>query len=283
MIPPPAATIEDAIDIFDLVNSQGTKLTDAELALTHVVGKWPTARRIIKDKMERLKEDQFDFNLSFMTRALTTIVTKRAQYELIHSEPKNKLVKGWERLSKILDYLVTILPTKAYINSTGDMSTTNVLIPIIAYLNNNKGKFSDEANLNRALHFIYSALAWSRYSGQVDQRLEYDVSTIYRENNPWDKLIDALIDQRGRIEVSPNDLEGRTGGHPLYYMTFILAKSMGAIDWFNGLPLTSKLKGSYYVHSHHIFPASLLYKNNYDTDNHLHRKIVNEIANRAFF
>lgn len=279
---PPSATIEDAIDIFDLVNSQGTKLTDAELALTHVVGKWPTARRVIKEKLEVLKQDRFDFNLSFMTRALTTVVTKRAQLEIIHTEPRAKLVAGWERLSKILDYLVSILPSKGYINSTGDMSTVNVLIPVIAYLNNNKGKFTDEANLNRALHFIYSALAWSRYSSQVDQRLEYDVSTVYRENNPWDKLIDALIDQRGRIEVSPNDLEGRTGGHPLYYLTFILAKSLGAIDWFNGLPLTSNLKGAYYVHSHHIFPSALLYKHDYDINNHLHRKIVNEIANRAF-
>jgi len=33
---PSQANLTDAIDIFDLVNSQGTKLTDAELALTHV-------------------------------------------------------------------------------------------------------------------------------------------------------------------------------------------------------------------------------------------------------
>lgn len=279
---PSSATIEDAIDIFDLVNSQGTKLTDAELALTHVVGKWPQARRVVKDKIEVFKEKQFDFKLSFMTRALTTVVSHRALYETIHTEPKPKLTAGWDTLSKILDYLVTLLPSRAYINSTGDMSTTNVLIPIIAYLSQHKGSFPDEANLNRAVHFMYSALAWSRYSGQTDQKLESDVSVVFTENNPWDKLIDALIDQRGRIKVTPNDLEGRTAGHPLYYMTYILSKANGAIDWFNGAPLTSKQTGAYYVHSHHIFPTSYLYSNGYETDNHLHRKIVNEIANRAF-
>ena len=41
---PHDASLDDAIDIFDRVNSQGTKLTDAELALTHVTGKWPYAR-----------------------------------------------------------------------------------------------------------------------------------------------------------------------------------------------------------------------------------------------
>lgn len=279
---PSTATIEDAIDIFDLVNSQGTKLTDAELALTHVVGKWPQARRVIKEKIEFLKTSDFDFNLTFMTRALTTVVSQRALYETIHTEPKPKLTEGWSKLSKILDYLVTLLPARAYISSTGDISTTNVLIPIIAYLSQHSGKFPNEVNLNRAIHFIYSALAWSRYSGQTDQKLESDVSVVFRENNPWDKLLDALIDQRGRIMVTPNDLEGRTAGHPLYYMTYVLSKANGAIDWFNGAPLTSKQAGAYYVHSHHIFPTSYLYANGYDTDNHLHRKIVNEIANRAF-
>lgn len=279
---PASAQLEDAIDIFDLVNSQGTKLTDAELALTHVVGKWPLARRVIKEKIEALEKENYKFNLSFMTRCLTTTVSHRALYETIHAEPKESLIKGWNKLSKILDYLVSVLSSRGYIYSTDDMSTTNVLVPVVAYLGLHNGKFQDERSLNRALHFIYSALTWGRYSGQTDQRLDFDVSTMIRENNPWDKLIDALVDQRGRIDVKPNDLEGRTAGHPLYLMSYILAKANGAVDWFNGVSLSAKPKGLYHVHSHHIFPISILYENGYDIDNHLHRKVVNEIANRAF-
>lgn len=279
---PATADLEDSIDIFDLVNSQGTKLTDAELALTHVVGKWPQARRVIKEKMEFLEKQNFHFNLTFMTRSLTTVVAQRALYEAIHSEPKEKLIKGYNTLSKILDYIVSILPTRGFIHSTYDLNTTNVLVPIIAYLSQHNGKFPDEKNLNRALHFIYVALAWARYSGQTDQKLEFDVSIMFRENNPWEKLVDALIDQRGRIDVKPNDLEGRTASHPLYLITYILSKSQGAVDWFNGIPLTGKQAGTYYVHSHHIFPSSILYANGFDAENHLHRKVVNEIANRAF-
>jgi hypothetical protein len=282
LLVPASATLEDAIDIFDLVNSQGTKLTDAELALTHIVGNWPQARQVIKNKIQDLKTKNFNFNLTFMTRALTTVVSKRALYEAIHGEPKEKLKDGWKKLSKIMDYLVLILPNRAFIHSTYDLNTTNVLIPIIAYLNENNEKFPDDKNLKRAIHFIYIALAWARYSGQTDQKLEHDVSIMYRENNPWEKLVDALIDQRGRIEVKPNDLEGRTAGHPLYLITYIISKTQGATDWFNGMPLTGKETGSYTINSHHIFPSSILYKNSYDADNHLHRKIVNEIANRAF-
>ncbi|MBP9037827.1 MAG: DUF262 domain-containing protein [Candidatus Cloacimonas sp.] len=281
-IVPSSANLTDAIDIFDLVNSQGTKLSEAELALTHITGKWAQARRIMKKKIDDLKELDFSFDLSFMTRAMTVMVTKRALYETIHSYPKEALIEGWEKLSTILDYLVNILPHQAFIHSTSDMSTTNLLIPIIAYLSINGGKFPDEKNLKRALYFICTSMAWARYSGQTDQKLEYDVSVIMRENNPWDKLSEALIDQRGRIEVKPSDLEGRTMANPLYRITYIVAKSQGAVDWFNGAPLSSKQTGKYSVHSHHIFPTSLLYKNGYNSENHIHQKIVNEIANLAF-
>ena len=52
---PHHASLDDAIDIFDRVNSQGTKLTEAELALTHVTGKWPYARRAMKEKIDECR------------------------------------------------------------------------------------------------------------------------------------------------------------------------------------------------------------------------------------
>ena len=47
---PQGLDIDKAIDIFDRVNSMGTKLTEAELVLTHIAGRWPQARRVIKEK-----------------------------------------------------------------------------------------------------------------------------------------------------------------------------------------------------------------------------------------
>jgi uncharacterized protein with ParB-like and HNH nuclease domain len=49
---PPHANLDEAIDIFDRVNSQGTKLTEAELALTYVTGKWPRSAADFKTKDE---------------------------------------------------------------------------------------------------------------------------------------------------------------------------------------------------------------------------------------
>ena len=279
---PPDATIGEAIDIFDRVNSLGTKLTDADLALTHVTGTWPHARRKMKDKIGELSERNFYFDLTFTTRALTAVVAKRALFPSIHGRPREELELGWEHLETILDYLVTVLPQRMSIHSTEDLNTTNVLVPLVAYLALNEEKFPSDGSLKHACHWAYAAHTWSRYTAQTDQRLEHDVSIVVREPTPWSQLCDQIIDQRGRIEVKDSDLEGRWIQHPLCRMTYILAKAHGAVDWFNGAPLGSTHGKKYRIHYHHIFPQSLLYDGDYDADNHLHRTIVNQIANRAF-
>lgn len=175
-----------------------------------------------------------------------------------------------------------MLPGRTFIHSTEELNSTNTLIPWIAYLAINNGKFSDDKVLANAVYWLYAAHIWARYTTQTDQRLEQDVNIVLRESVPWNTLIEQIIDQRGRIEVKVSDFEGREAQHPLYRMIYILAKAHSAIDWFNGLPLSSNHGSNYRIHSHHIFPQSVLYKNGYNPENHLHRKTVNEIANRAF-
>ena len=154
---PEHASLDEAIDVFDRVNSQDTKLTDAELALTHVPGKWPTARRQMKEKIADLHNRYFYFDLTFMTRALTGTVAHRALFETIHETPRVELEQGWKGLQKILDYLVNVLPEHAFIHSTKDLNTTNVFIPLLVYLSLHETKFPNEKTRNHAIHWLYAA------------------------------------------------------------------------------------------------------------------------------
>jgi len=279
---PSSATITDAIDVFDRVNSLGTKLSEAELALAHVTGTWPHARRTLKAKVDELAKLHFHFDLTFMARGLTAVVRERALFETLRGAGRHELEEGAKRLSKLLDYLVTILPRWAFVHSTEDLSSTNVLIPALVYLNRHGGSFQGERELREFTHWLYAASVWARYTSQTDQRLDADLSAIVRNEVPWKQLVDAIIDQRGRIEVKPADLEGRGTQHPLYRIAYVLTKANGAVDWFNGVPLDVRKGSSYALHSHHIFPQALLYRSGYNSENHVHKQIVNEIANRAF-
>ncbi len=279
---PMEENVDVAIDIFDRVNSLGTKLSDADLALAHICGKWPQARRVMKEKINELSKNYFYFELGFMVRCLTGILTGGALFEKIHEVPEKELKEGWNKLSKALDYMINILPIHANINSTEDLNSTNVLVPPLVYLGR-KGKFKKLQDLKTFIHWIYAAHTWARYTSQTDQRLDHDISILLNSKNPTKNLIDAIIEQRGRIEVKANDLQGKWIQDPLYKMNFIVCKANGAIDWFNGVPLGKNVGKCYQIHSHHIFPQSLLYeKCGFSPENHIHKKIVNEIANRAF-
>lgn len=280
---PSTCQIDEAIDVFDRVNSKGTKLTDAELMLTHITGKWPQARRVIKNKIEQLSKLNFEFHLDFFTRCIVVSLINSALYKSVNYELYNKedYVAAWEKVNKSIDYLIPILKQDAWLGGTNDMMTTNVLVPIIAHLIKNNCKFSLN-NKKGFLYWMFLALNWSRYSGQTDQRLDKDTQIAIESTSPIKDLVDQIIDQRGRIDVSPDDLQGKDAGHPLYRMLYIITKYNKAIDWSNGGPISETIGDYYSIQSHHIFPQSILYNNGFHSENHMHKKTVNEIANRAF-
>lgn len=283
---PKKAQIDEAIDVFDKVNSQGTKLTDAELVLTHITGGWPQARRVMKEKMQKLEKIGFAFDLDFLTRCMVVTLTTSAlfnknaklKYDVFQ---KDDYVKAWEKVSKALDYLIPILQQDGLISSTNDLNTNNVLVPLIAHLVKNENRFTGNLKFH-FLHWMFMALIWGRYSGQTDQRLDKDVYIVYNNPDPIQGLLNEVEDQRGRLEVKAADLEGRGAGHPLYKMLYIITKNNKAIDWSNGGAIYGTIGDYYSIQSHHIFPQNYLYKNGLDSENHLDRKKVNEIANRAF-
>ena len=280
---PNYASVDEAIEIFDKVNSMGTKLPQYQLALTHITGKWPEVNKLIKQKIYDLEGKNFFFDIRFMVRCLVGVVKGRALFTTIHRTPKDEIVIGWEKLTKILDYVITILPKYAFIHSSEDFNTTNVLVPFIVFLSKNEDStFQDKQSLNKAIRWLYLVNLWRRYTGQTDQRLESDINIIMRTDNPWNLLEEAIIEHRGRIQLETEDVKGKSILHPIYKMLYVIIKSKGAIDWFNGSPLDITHGKSYSIQSHHIFPKSILYKEKFNSKEPLHSKIVNEIANRAF-
>ena len=283
---PQGLDIDKAIDIFDRVNSMGTKLTDAELVLTHIAGRWPQARRVMKQKIEDYGKSGFFFDLDFLTRSFIVLITKSALYKKMTDDiyqimEGNDYKEAWDKLVKILNYLIPILKQSAYISSSKDISTNNVIVPLVAYLSINGNTFNASLK-NQFLYWMFLALVWGRYSGQTDQRLDKDVYTAINSSQPVADLINEIEDQRGRIEIKPADLEGRGAGHPLHRMLYILTKYNKAIDWANGGSLQDTMGDYYNIQSHHIFPQAVLYRNGYNSENHLDKQRVNEIANRAF-
>jgi hypothetical protein len=271
------ADVHQAINLFDKVNSQGTDLGDAELALAHMSAQWPYIRREMKQTQAMMADHGYDFDLDFYVKSMIAVVTGGMTYEHVYDTEKDVLVESWELVNRVLDYLTSFLENEALIPDSSYINTRAVLIPLIKHLSDNDVRMTRQEK-DAFLKWLYSAMMWRRYSRSTDSTLDKDLSLLGGPH-PVEDLMEEIKDDRGHLEVQPSNLEGRGKSSKHFYnMVRILSRNNNPSDWKTGEPL----RGSFELESHHIFPKSRLYGTLYDSNNHMGRKKVNEIANRAF-
>jgi len=275
--------MDQVVQIFNLVNKQGTPLSKSDLALSHICALWPEARQEMRSLQETLKKEGFDFDLSFYVRCTSAVATNSGRYEPIYDTSVGEIQKAWTRARKAIEYLLNILRHEAYIDSDRALVSNNVLVPLVVYIANGAGKFQDERDKNRFLNWMYLALIWARYSGSTETALQQDIEAL-KDADPTTRLRANIIAQRGRTRVEASDLVGTSTRHALSTMAYVVARSEGARDWFNGQPLYAKNIGkSNGLEYHHIFNQDMLYKSGrYDSAVPVHVQRVNEIANIAY-
>jgi hypothetical protein len=276
--------METVVRIFNLVNSKGTPLTKADLALSHICALWPEARQQMRDFRVGLASGGYDFDLNFFVRCLSAVATGSGRFEPIYSAPIEKIQDAWKLTQKSLAYLANVLRADAFMESSANFTSQMVIVPLVVYLSRNGCHFPDERTKRELLHWMYAALMWARYTGSPETKLTQDLDTLSDER-PADRLRANIIAERGRIRVEGRDLSRASVSTAWSSILYVVAKAHGARDWFNGLPVKGELLGSSNaVEHHHIFPQNLLYapKGPYDSRFPDHKQLVNEIANLAF-
>lgn len=223
--------------------------------------------------------------MNFLVLCLNAVLTNHALFDHIYSHSdKAEIEEAWDRTKKSLEYLLNIIYDRASFHSfkSYELKIPALLVPIVVYLSKNNFAFENDKVLKRFLRWLYLALLWGRYSKRGKSTpLEQDVVTISRDNSP-DTLLNNLLRQVRHLEIKSNDLQGVPITNPIFNIAFVVAKSKGAIDWFNGTKLHSNLMGSQYeLEKHHIFPGKVLKDAGYYQTAEK-KKMVNEIANRAF-
>ncbi len=275
--------MDRVVEVFNLVNSSGTRLSKSDLALAHICSLWPEARDEFRSAQATHKTDNFDFDLSFYTRCTSIVATGSALYEPLYKTPIDDVKAAWPKVTKALDYVLNVLRGDAYIDSADTFPSTSVVVPLVVYLaRTGRAHFDTDKEKRSFLHWMYAAMMWGRYSGSSETKLQEDVEAL-KVDDPPAQLRENLIHDRGRIKVEAKDLDGAGVSSPFFPMTYVVARSRGAIDWFNGVALYQKAIGqSFGLEIHHIFPQGLLYKSGYDSTNAAHKRMVNEIANLAY-
>ena len=274
--------MDEVVRIFNYVNSKGTRLGKSDLALSHICALWPEARKEMRTFQQQLAAEGFEFGLDFFVRCTSCVATRSGRYEPLYRTPIQEIKSAWTRAKKAIEYLVNVLRHDAFIDSSGNLPTNVVLVPLIVHLANRR-QFKNDREKSSFLHWMYAALMWARYSGSTETKLNEDLEAL-KSSDPPARLRDNLIGERGRIRVEAADLEGRSVRSPFVVMCYVTARAAGAVDWFNGLSLYTRLVGkSNGLEYHHIFPTSVLYKKGrYSSESQQDVAVVNELANIAF-
>ncbi len=281
---PVKATVREAINIFYKVNASGVALTDAELALAQISGYWPQARDLFKAKLALLEKQGFVFRLDWLMYVLLGCLHHAgSDMRKLHGEEnKATLQDAWHRLdTQVLDYVVNLMRSSAYVDHTAEINSIYALVPIVVHCFDKKGSHLTDAEIKKLVKWFYYAQIRARYTSQLPQKLDRDLRTIELSNQPFDDLLQVIVEEGGRLEVMPYEFEGRAIQHPLFGMVRWYLKSRGAVCFTTGVTLRQNMGKKYQLELDHIFPYSRLKVAGYGHGNHVKYALAQEFTNRA--
>lgn len=280
---PVSATVKEAINIFYMVNASGVNLTDAELALAQITGYWPQARDTFKAKLSELENSGFVFKLDFIVYILLAILYDQgSDLKRLHSEENNESIRvAWARLeTNVLDYVVNVLKTHAYVDHSDEINSVFALIPIISYVFKKKDANLNDEEIKKAIKWFYYSQVRQRYMSQTQQKLDKDLGIIRDSSSPFDELLSVIQAERP-LEICKDEFFGKDVRHPLFSLMRWYFKSKNAVCLSSGVGLRKNMGAQYVLEKDHIFPYSALRDNGYPVENRFKYAQAQEITNRA--
>ena len=270
-------TVDVVVDIFNIVNSGGTKLSKGDLALAKICTEWPEAREEMKERLGKWRKAEFDFRLEWLLRTINTIVTGEALFSALRGVDRTRFAAGLEQAEKAVDYLINLVSTRLGLDH-GRVLGSQYSFPLMArYLVKRGGHLADHKERDKLLYWYVHTFLWGRYAGSTETALNRDLALIEQDEGALDRLVDELRRNRGDLRLEPRDFTGWSQGARFYSLLYMLTRVWHAKDWGTGLELSSHLLG--YLSSlqlHHIFPKAQLYKHGYSVAE------ANAIANFTF-
>src|SRR6056297_2945149 len=87
-------TLDIVVDIFNRVNSGGTKLSKGDLALAKICSDWPDARETMKAQLKEWSDAGYCFNIDWLLRSVNTVMTGEAKFQFLHDKTAEEIQDG---------------------------------------------------------------------------------------------------------------------------------------------------------------------------------------------
>lgn len=266
---------DEVTEIFVRVNSLGAKLRSSDLALAQITATWRNSLALFEKFQRECAKLGFEIELGVHLRNLVVFATGQSRFRSVANLRLAALQDAFERSSEGMRFAVNFMKANLGIDSPALLSSPLLLIALASYGARRDFEIgSEEADLLR--YWALIANAKGRYSrGSSETILDQDL-TILRQGGSATDLIDRLRLQVGRLDIAPDELEGRNQRSALFKTMFLAFRESGAKDWKSNLAISLSHSGARdSLQFHHVFPKAVL-KGAYTA------READDIANLAF-
>ncbi|RME81582.1 MAG: DUF262 domain-containing protein [Caldilineae bacterium] len=269
-------TLDVVVDIFNRVNSGGTKLSMGDLALARICADWPEGREAMKQELARWAEADYHFSLDWLLRSVNTVLTGEAKFQHLHDKSAQEIQEGLKRAVKHIDTALNLIASRLGLDHDRVLFGRFAIPVMVRYLDSLNGKL-DEVTRDKLLFWFVQAGMWGRFSGSTESMIDQDLATLEGPEGGLDRLLEQMRLWHGSMRVEPAHFTGWSLGARFYPVLYMITRMGEARDWGSGLPLKANLLGKMSkLEVHHIFPKAQLYKRNYK------KQEVNALANYCF-
>ena len=273
-------SLDVVVEIFNQVNSGGTKLSQGDLALAKVCSNWPEARKKMKTKLSEWKHNGYEFNLIWLLRSINSVLTGEAKFSHIHTKSTDEIQFGMERATKAIDKILNLIGGRLGLDHDRVLIGRSAIPIMVRYMDQRNSMLSQRES-DKLLFWYLQAGMWGRFTaGSTETSLDKSLEAIREIDGGLDRLLEDVRIWHGTFRVKPDNFRSSTVGARFYPVLYMLTRIEGSEDWGSGIPLKANLlgKGSK-LELHHIFPKSKLYK---DKENSYTKADVNALANFCF-
>lgn len=269
-------TYEEVTEIFVRVNSLGAKLRSSDLALAQITARWRHSLEIFQKFQADCARLGFDLDLGIHLKALISFATGQSRFLTAGRLSLDTLQAGWKEATDGMRFAINFLRSNVGIDSPALLSSPFLMI-VVAFYGHKRAYSLSPEEAKGLKQWALLANAKGRFSrGSSETILDQDLSIISRGGSA-DALIDRVRLQFGRLEVTPEDLEGRDQRSSLFKTMFLTFRALGAKDWTSNLLISMDHSGAQHrLQFHHFFPKALLTKNGFSS------READDVANLTF-
>jgi len=270
-------TVDVVVDIFNRVNSGGTKLSKGDLALARLCADWPEARDEMKRMLGKWSGAGFSFSLDWLLRNTNAVVTNRAEFSALAGVPVADFRAGLASAERAIDQLLNLVAGRLGLDHSRVLGGPGAFPLMTRYLYDRDLKLPAQREADALLYWYVHTFLWGRYAGSTETVLNQDLAANGDRQAATHRLIQVLAQTRGDLRVRPNDFIGWSRGARFYPLLYMLTRVNHARDWGTGIELRQHMLGfQASLEVHHIFPKAVLYQHGYS------RPDVNAVANFTF-